>query len=262
MPRVRIETAFLGPTTVKLFCHASQKTAGWLIKALCSWIEDDIEPTFVPRECEGLWIAMVEESKMIHARIKANRKNGSLGGRPKTQSEPKVNPTETQSAAKGKRKESEGEANVKLTEPKGNPTEQEKETERKNQRKGELKEIAPSIEGATRAREKEISSSRTDPGADFTPSYIVEDWAALKMQAHNVGLTDDQLAAWRDYYAAQGWRFKPADTTPMTRTAALASIRNWARAEKRLEIRAMRRDPSKFAPPPEKGGIDTAALGI
>lgn len=101
------------------------------------------------------------------------------------------------------------------------------------------------------------------PEPDFTPSYLIDDWAAFRMQAHTAGLTEAQLEAWRDYYSAQGWRFKPADTTPMTRTAALASVRNWARAEKRLEIRAMqRRDPAKFAPPPEKGGIDTAALGI
>ena len=112
---------------------------------------------------------------------------------------------------------------------------------------------SPSNEGSLTARA---------PGEEFTPSYIVDDWAAFKMQASNVGLTDAQLDAWRDYYVAQGWRFKPTATAPMNRTEALASVRNWARVEKRLEIRAMQRDPSKFAPPPDKGGIDTAALGI
>ena len=67
----------------------------------------------------------------------------------------------------------------------------------------------------------------------------------------------------------------------MTPAAAEASLRFWktkkgieaerqahidAKMDERAEKRASRlresSDPSRFAPPPEKGGIDTAALGI
>jgi hypothetical protein len=138
-----------------------------------------------------------------------------------------------------------------------NPTETKKESKKENENS-----LSSESSFSARAPACEPASFHADPGADFTPSYILDDWAAFCMQAHVAGLTEQQLEAWRDYYAAQGWRFKPTATKPMNRTEALASVRNWARAEKRLEIRALRKDPSKFAPPPEKGGIDTTKLGI
>lgn len=238
MPRAKQQTAFLGEQTVRILLAVPQKQAGWLIHALCDWIENDREPdpAKIPPACIGAWVAIRDESIRIHESRKQLAAAGKEGAK----------------VTNGK-----GAANERQTD--GEPPANDRQKGGKSKSKNEN---SLSSESSFSAPAPACEISRTDPGADFTPSYIVEDWAALKMQAHNVGLTDDQLAAWRDYYAAQGWRFKPAYTTPMTRTAALASIRNWARAEKRLEIRAMRRDPSKFAPPPEKGGIDTAALGI
>lgn len=235
MPRAKQQTTFLGDVTVKILHGVPVEQAGWLIKALVSWIEDHHEPVGdeIPPECLGSWIAIRDESVRIHESRKQQSEAGRIGGK-----------------AKGKRTESEPEANSERKATKSNM---------------DSKVRSPSDEGerTKRAHAGEVPSSRIDPGADFTPSYIVEDWAAIQMQAHVAGLTQDQLDAWRDYYAAQGWRFKPAAAAPMNRTEALASIRNWARAEKRLEIRDMqKRDPSKFAPPPAKGGIDPAKLGI
>ena len=222
MPRAKQQTAFLGDVTVKILHGVPVEQAGWLIKALVSWIEDGHEPIGdeIPPECLGSWIAIRDESVRINESRKQQSEAGRIGGK-----------------AKGKRTESKSNMDSKVR--------------------------SPSDEGerTKRAHAGEVPASRIDPGADFTPSYIVEDWAAIQMQAHNVGLTEEQLAAWRDYYAAQGWRFKPTAAAPMNRTEALASIRNWARAEKRLEIRDMlKRDPSKFAPPPAKGGIEADAL--
>lgn len=231
MPRAKMETAFIGRYTLAALDAAPDAAFLWLGRALFAWILRDELPSEIPPEHLAAWTMIREESQTIHEARKADIENGKKGGRPKG------NPW-------------------KPMETNGNPTEpketQGAETETKRESKSKSNS-SPSYEGSLTAR---------DPGEEFTPSYIVDDWAALKMQAHNVGLTDTQLDAWRDYYAAQGWRFKPTAAAPMNKTEALASIRNWARAEKRLEIRSMQRDPSKFAPPPEKGGIDTAALGI
>lgn len=238
MPRAKMETAFVGWQTLRILAGVPDEQAAWLVKALCAWILDDAEPSNVPVECIGAWIAICDESIRIHEARKIDIENGKKGGR-----KPKGNPTE----------------------PNGNPGEtQRNQTETKSKSKKE-KENSPSGEGSfsAPATAREEPASHIDPGADFVPSYIVEDWEAICMQAHVAGLTQDQLAAWRDYYAAQGWKFKPTATAPMNRTEALASIRNWARAQKRIDIRDLRRgDPSKFAPSPDKGGIDPAKLGI
>lgn len=235
MPRAKQQTAFLGEQTVRILLAVPQKQAGWLIHALCDWIENDREPDMgkIPPACIGAWVAIRDESIRIHESRKQLAAAGKEGAK----------------VTNGK-----GAANDRQTD--GEPTANDRQKGGKSKSKNENSLSSESSFSAP------APACEENPGADFTPSYLA-DWSAFRMQAHNVGLTDAQLEAWRDYYAAQGWRFKPADTAPMTRTAALASVRNWARAEKRLEIRAMqRRDPAKFAPPPEKGGIDTAALGI
>ena len=227
MPRAKMETAFIGRYTMAALDAAPDAAFLWLGRALFAWILRDELPSEIPPEHLAAWTMIREESATIHEARKQFAEAGAKGG--------KANASErkrTQANA------SEG----KQTDEKGSKRESKSKSN-----------SSPSYEGSLTAR---------DPGEEFTPSYLVDDWAALKMQAHNVGLTDTQLEAWRDYYAAQGWRFKPTAAAPMNKTEALASIRNWARAEKRLEIRAMQRDPSKFAPPPDKGGIDTAALGI
>lgn len=237
MPREKIETAFLGVYTLAMLDTAGVEVSGWIIKALAAWILRGTLPAQdeVPPECAPLWAVVVEESRRIHEARKEREESGRRGG---------------------KQRASNAQATVKL------PSSYAKATATKRESKSE-KENSPSGEGSFSApARKEPASSHIDPGAEFTPSYL-DDWAAFRMQAHNAGLTDAQLEAWRDYYAAQGWKFKPTATAPMNRTEALASIRNWARAEKRLEIRDMqKRDPSKFAPSPDKGGIDPAKLGI
>lgn len=235
MPRAKMETAFVGWQTLRILAGVPDAQAAWLVKALCAWILEDKEPSDIPVECIGAWIAIRDESVRIHESRQIDIDNGKKGGRP-----PKVNPRE----------------------PNGNPTETQGNPKETKSKKENENSLSSESSFSARAPACEEPASHLDPGADFTPPYLLDDWSAFQMQGHVAGLTEDQLAAWRDYYAAQGWKFKPTANKPMNRTEALASVRNWARAEKRLEIRALRKDPSKFAPPPEKGGIDTAKLGI
>ena len=119
--------------------------------------------------------------------------------------------------------------------------------------------------------EVERDKPRAPACEDFPDCPIPAD--RLRVLADHIGATPEEVAAWKDYYTAQEWRFKPASPRPMTRAAAEASLRNWhnlggiraakqAHIDAKMDARAAARDPSRFAPPPEKGGIDTAALGI
>ena len=99
MPRAKQKTAFLGEQTVRILLGVPLSQAGWLIHALCDWIENDREPTRdeTPDDCVGAWIAIHDESVRIHESRKVLRDNGLLGGRPPkgTKGEPKGNQSET-----------------------------------------------------------------------------------------------------------------------------------------------------------------------
>ena len=250
MPRAKQQTAFLGDLTVKILHGVPVEQAGWLIKALVVWIEDKREPTCdeIPPECLGAWIAIRDESVRIHESMHESEGKRSEAGRVAAAARWGMR----NDAKECERMESHDDRIEKRCDPMPDS-----DSDNKKDR------THPSGSCDQRPPAREEPASHIDPGADFTPSYIVEDWEAICMQAHVAGLTQDQLAAWRDYYAAQGWKFKPTATAPMNRTEALASVRNWARAQKRIDIRDLRRgDPSKFAPSPDKGGIDPAKLGI
>ena len=102
MARPRQKTAFLGEQTVRILLGVPQKQAGWLIHALCDWIENDREPQDgeIPAPCIGAWIAIRDESVRIHDILKTARENGLKGGRPpkkpnETEMKPNGNQTET-----------------------------------------------------------------------------------------------------------------------------------------------------------------------
>lgn len=105
MPRAKQKTAFLGEQTVRILLGVPLSQAGWLIHALCDWIENDREPTRdeTPDDCVGAWIAIHDESVRIHESRKVLRDNGLLGGRPpkETKGEPKGNQSETKVEPKG-----------------------------------------------------------------------------------------------------------------------------------------------------------------
>lgn len=105
MPRAKQKTAFLGEQTVRILLGVPLSQAGWLIHALCDWIENDREPTRdeTPDDCVGSWIAIHDESVRIHESRKVLRDNGLLGGRPpkETKGEPKGNQKETKREANG-----------------------------------------------------------------------------------------------------------------------------------------------------------------
>jgi len=105
MPRPKQKTAFLGEQTVRILLGVPLLQAGWLIHALCDWIENDREPAReeTPDDCIGSWIAIHDESVRIHESRKVLRDNGLLGGRPpkETKGKPNGNQTETKREANG-----------------------------------------------------------------------------------------------------------------------------------------------------------------
>ena len=109
MPRAKQKTAFLGEQTVRILLGVPLMQAGWLIHALCDWIENDREPTReeTPDDCIGSWIAIHDESVRIHDARKVLRENGALGGRPcmDTNGEPKGNQKDTKGEPKGNQEE-------------------------------------------------------------------------------------------------------------------------------------------------------------
>jgi len=98
MPRAKLSTAYLGQQTVRILLGVPERQAGWLIHALCDWIENDREPAKIPPQCVGAWIAIRDESVRIHDILDEARENGKKGGRPrgKTQRKPIGNPSETE----------------------------------------------------------------------------------------------------------------------------------------------------------------------
>ena len=105
MPRPKQKTAFMGEQTVRILLGVPLMQAGWLIHALCDWIENDREPAReeTPDDCIGSWIAIHDESVRIHESRKVLRDNGLLGGRPpkETKWKPNGNQTETKREANG-----------------------------------------------------------------------------------------------------------------------------------------------------------------
>jgi hypothetical protein len=105
MPRPKQKTALLGEQTVRILLGVPLMQAGWLIHALCDWIENDREPAReeTPDDCIGSWIAIHDESVRIHESRKVLRDNGLLGGRPpkETKGKPNGNQTETKREANG-----------------------------------------------------------------------------------------------------------------------------------------------------------------
>lgn len=100
MPRPKQKTAFLGEQTVRILLGVPLSQAGWLIHALCDWIENHREPTRdeTPDDCIGSWIAIRDESVRIHESRKQQTEAGRSGGKanPKrTASEPEANPQRT-----------------------------------------------------------------------------------------------------------------------------------------------------------------------
>lgn len=108
MPRAKLQTAFLGEQTVKILLAVPLKQAGWLIHALCDWIENDRKPESIPPNCIGAWVAIEDESIRIHESREQLRTNGAHGGRPtktngnqtETKSEPNGNQAETKMKTK------------------------------------------------------------------------------------------------------------------------------------------------------------------
>ena len=81
MPRAKQKTAFLGEQTVRILLGVPLSQAGWLIHALCDWIENDREPTRdeTPDDCVGSWIAIHDESVRIHESRKQQADAGRAG---------------------------------------------------------------------------------------------------------------------------------------------------------------------------------------
>lgn len=81
MPRAKQKTAFLGEQTVRILLGVPLSQAGWLIHALCDWIENDREPTRdeTPDDCVGAWIAIHDESVRIHESRKQQAGAGRAG---------------------------------------------------------------------------------------------------------------------------------------------------------------------------------------
>ena len=145
MPRAKQKTAFLGEQTVRILLGVPLSQAGWLIHALCDWIENDREPTReeTPDDCVGAWIAIHDESVRIHEAHKRDVENGGKGGRPK------VNPTETQ------------------REPNGNQTETQREPKGNQEIEGDRdKDISILRNESENARE--VSASVSDSASVFT----------------------------------------------------------------------------------------------
>ena len=101
MPRTKQKVAFLGEQTVRILLGVPQKQAGWLIRALCDWIENDREPQNVPADCIGSWIAIHDESVRIHDSRRQQIEAGRAG----------AEKTNGERAAKGRRKSGERTAN-------------------------------------------------------------------------------------------------------------------------------------------------------
>lgn len=79
MPRHKQKVAFLGEQTVRILLGVPQKQAGWLIHALCDWIENDREPENVPAPCIGAWIAIHDESVRVHDSRRQQTEAGAKG---------------------------------------------------------------------------------------------------------------------------------------------------------------------------------------
>ena len=140
MPRAKQKTAVLGEQTVRILLGVPLMQAGWLIHALCDWIENDREPTReeTPDDCIGSWIAIHDESVRIHESRKQQADAGQAGGK-RTQ-------------ANAKRTESEREAN-------GN---QEEEKEKEEER-----DIFRTESEDTRARAGKPASDSDSDDIDF-----------------------------------------------------------------------------------------------
>lgn len=140
MPRAKQKTAFLGEQTVRILLGVPLMQAGWLIHALCDWIENDREPTReeTPDDCIGAWIAIHDESVRIHESRKQQADAGQAGGK-RTQ-------------ANAKRTASEREAN-------GNQEEEEE--------KEEEREILRNESEVTRARAGKPASDSVSDSEDI-----------------------------------------------------------------------------------------------
>lgn len=116
MPRAKQKTAFLGEQTVRILLGVPLMQAGWLIHALCDWIENDREPTReeTPDDCIGAWIAIHDESVRIHESRKQQADAGRAG----------ADKTNGERAANARRTNGERAANARQEE------EEEKEEER------------------------------------------------------------------------------------------------------------------------------------
>ena len=251
MSRLQIQTAFLGAYTLAALDAAPDAEAAWLIHALCAWILRDELPAKIPAKFASAWAIIRAESEAIHAAKKRDVDNGKNGGRPpKKPKETQTEPKETQSPE---------------TETQTNPTETKIEIESKSKREN----ISEEKKNPSHAGAREVWLD------DLTECPVPPD--KLEVLAAHLELSPADLGAWKDYYTAQGWRRWPTSPRPMTPAAAEASLRFWktkkgieaerqahidAKMDERAAKRDAARDPSRFAPPPEKGGIDTAALGI
>ena len=254
MPRAKIEAAFLGHYTLVALDAAPDAEAAWLIHTLCAWILRDELPKEVPPERAAIWNVVRVESELVSdsmkesatARSDAAREAAAARWRKRTD------------ANACERMPTDANACVEMLESK-------KEIEREN--------ISEEKKNPSHAGAREVWLD------DLTECPVPPD--KLEVLAAHLELSPADLGAWKDYYTAQGWRRWPNSMRPMTPAAAEASLRFWktkkgieaereahidAKMDERAEKRASRlraiADPSRFAPPPEKGGIDTAALGI
>ena len=245
MSESKPRAVYIGATSAAAIEAATEAEAGWLVKAIIAWALHDDPPKDVPPALVLVWRMVERESAMIHA-LRAERANaGRLGGK------------QTQANA-SKVKQAEANAS-KRTEVKQNPDR---------------------IEGKRREENMTPASAGVERDKPPAPAHVCEDdpgcpmdEARLKVVAEHIGMPEIEVAAWRDYYTMRAWRADPRSPRPMTAAQTEASLRRWhtnegiraakqAHIDAKMDARAAARDPSRFAPPPEKGGIDTAALGI
>ena len=189
MPRAKLETAFIGRYTLAALDAAPDAAFLWLGRALFAWILRDELPNEIPPEHLTAWTMIREESATIHEARKQFAEAGAKGG--------KAN------ASERKRKEA-------------NASER-KRTDSKNKSKIEIEN--------TSADAEETRESTPRACEDFPDCPIPAD--RLRVLAAHIGMDEAELSAWRDFYTAQEWRFKPVSPRPMTQAAAEASLRNW-----------------------------------
>lgn len=222
--------AAIGSITLRLFRDLPDKQAGWLVKAWIAYREDGTEPESVPPACRVGWIAVKEEADNMAELSRMRSEAGTAGNASRWGTKEK------------KENRNESQSNRKTSQSNRNESQTVAEESR-----GE-ENIPPSgvIPAPTRARETptpqgnpkiEVPTELAEAmkGAPLSPAEAL-DYAA----GPHCGITRQQVQEWAEWYAQRDWALAAGGAMrPMSKDAALASMRRWK--NRQPEIDALRK---------------------